>query len=52
MKKRLLKVISLPIAVFFLMIPMLIIQSILWIIFGKKTPLDRVEEYFNWLKNE
>lgn len=48
MKKRLLKVVSVPIF-FALAIPMLIIQSIIWIIVGKKNPTELIVDYFDWL---
>lgn len=49
MIKRLIKVISVPFSIFILMIPMIIIQSIIWVITGNKTPMQVVEEYMEWL---
>jgi hypothetical protein len=51
MVKRLLKVVSVPVAVFVLMIPMIIIQSVRWVITGSKTPMKVIEDYMEWLDN-
>jgi hypothetical protein len=51
MVKRLLKVVSVPVAVFILMIPMIIIQSVRWVITGSKTPMEVIEDYMEWLNN-
>jgi hypothetical protein len=51
MAKRLLKVVSVPIAIFLLMIPMIIIQSVRWVITGSKTPMQVIEQYMEWLDN-
>jgi hypothetical protein len=51
MAKRLLKVISVPVAIFILMIPMIIFQSVWWVISGSKTPMNVVEDYMEWLDN-
>lgn len=52
MLNRFVKAISVPIAALILLIPMTIIQGIVWIIVGKKTPIDRVDEYFEWLQGD
>ena len=51
MAKRLLKVISVPVAVFILMIPMIVIQSVRWVITGSKTPMGVIDDYMDWLNN-
>jgi hypothetical protein len=51
MAKRLLKVISVPVAIIILMIPMIVIQSVRWVITGSKTPMKVIEDYMEWLDN-
>lgn len=47
MKTRLLKVLSLPIGIVLLPI-ILIIYSFKWIFYGRKSPLDYLDDYINW----
>jgi len=48
MKIRLLKVLSVPIALL-IAIPVVILQSGIWICKGKRTPGDVIQSYINWL---
>jgi len=48
MKKRLLKVLSIPTAVA-LFIPIVALSAIVWIISGKHNPTEMIDKYFNWL---
>jgi hypothetical protein len=48
MKKRFLKVISLPLALLSL-IPMIIIVSVYYILTGKESPGTMIEKYVIWL---
>ena len=47
-KTRLLKVLSLPIALLILL-PVIILQSCIWIVKGKRTPGDVIQSYIDWL---
>ncbi len=47
-KTRLLKVLSLPIALLILL-PVIILQSCIWIVKGKRTPGDVIQSYLDWL---
>ena len=47
-KIRLLKVLSVPVA-FLILIPVVIIQSGIWICKGERTPGDVVQSYLDWL---
>jgi len=48
MKTRLLKVLSVPIALV-IVIPVVILQSGIWIVTGDRTPGDVIQSYINWL---
>ncbi len=48
MKIRLLKVLSVPLALG-LLLPMVIVQSIIWVIKGERTPGDVINSYIKWL---
>jgi len=48
MKIRLLKVLSVPIALL-IAIPVVILQSGIWICKGKRTPGDVINSYIKWL---
>ncbi len=47
-KTRLLKVLSVPVALV-IVIPVVILQSCIWIYKGERTPGDIIQSYINWL---